>query len=142
LTNKEFHVDINKVSTGEPAPINAIPDFEIEDEKKYNDWLKTNVFEQKQKGFFGVNLKITKGDISSIKARKITELADKFAAQDMRITVNQGLMLKFVRKEALPYLYSEFEKMGFANPGFDSISDVTTCPGTDTCNLGVTNSIT
>ena len=142
LTNKEFHVDINKVSTGEPAPINAIPDFEIEDEKKYNDWLKTNVFEQKQKGFFGVNLKITKGDISSIKARKIAELADKFAAQDMRITVNQGLMLKFVRKEALPYLYSEFEKMGFANPGFDSISDVTTCPGTDTCNLGVTNSMT
>lgn len=142
LTNKEFHVDINKVSTGEPAPINAIPDFEIEDEKKYNDWLKTNVFEQKQKGFFGVNLKITKGDISSIKARKIAELADKFAAQDMRITVNQGLMLKFVRKKALPYLYSEFEKMGFANPGFDSISDVTTCPGTDTCNLGVTNSMT
>ena len=60
----------------------------------------------------------------------------------MRITVNQGLMLKFVRKKALPYLYSEFEKMGFANPGFDSISDVTTCPGTDTCNLGVTNSMT
>ena len=104
-------------------------------ENKYCTW-------QKQKGFFGVNLKITKGDISSIKARKIAELADKFAAQDMRITVNQGLMLKFVRKEALPYLYSEFEKMGFANPGFDSISDVTTCPGTDTCNLGVTNSMT
>jgi sulfite reductase (ferredoxin) len=142
LTNKEFHVDIDKVSPGEPGPINAIPDFEIADEKKFNDWLKTNVFEQKQKGFFGVNLKITKGDISSDKARKIAELADKYAAQDMRITVNQGLLLKFVRKEALPYLYVEFEKMGFANPGFDSIADVTTCPGTDTCNLGVTNSMT
>lgn len=142
LTNKEFHVDIDKVSAGEPGPINAIPDFEIADEKKFNDWLKTNVFEQKQKGFFGVNLKITKGDISSDKARKIAELADKYAAQDMRITVNQGLLLKFVRKEALPYLYVEFEKMGFANPGFDSIADVTTCPGTDTCNLGVTNSMT
>jgi sulfite reductase (ferredoxin) len=142
LTNKEFHVDIDKVSAGEPGPINAIPDFEIADEKEFNDWLKTNVFEQKQKGFFGVNLKITKGDISSDKARKIAELADKYAAQDMRITVNQGLLLKFVRKEALPYLYVEFEKMGFANPGFDSIADVTTCPGTDTCNLGVTNSMT
>jgi sulfite reductase (ferredoxin) len=142
LTNKEFHVDIDKVSAGEPGPINAIPDFEIADEKKFNDWLKTNVFEQKQKGFFGVNLKITKGDISSDKARKIAELANKFAAQDMRITVNQGLLLKFVRKEALPYLYVELEKMGFASPGFDSIADVTTCPGTDTCNLGVTNSMT
>ena len=142
LKVKEFHVDINQIQPGEPGPINPIPAHTIENEQKYNDWLNTNVFEQKQLGFYGVNLKITKGDISSKKARKIAELANKFASQDMRITVNQGLMLKFVRKEALPYLYTELEKMGFANPGFDSISDVTTCPGTDTCNLGVTNSMT
>lgn len=142
LKVKEFHVDINKIQPGEPGPINPIPAHTIENEQKYNDWLNTNVFEQKQLGFYGVNLKITKGDISSKKARKIAELANKFASQDMRITVNQGLMLKFVRKEALPYLYTELDKMGFANPGFDSISDVTTCPGTDTCNLGVTNSMT
>ena len=60
----------------------------------------------------------------------------------MRITMNQGLLLKFVRQESLPYFYQELNKMNFATPGFDSIADVTTCPGTDTCNLGVTNSMT
>jgi sulfite reductase (ferredoxin) len=49
--------------------------------------------------------------------------------------------LKFVKKEALPGLYVSLDAIGFATPGFDSIGDVTTCPGTDTCNLGISNSM-
>src|SRR5690606_5955874 len=52
----------------------------------------------------------------------------------------QGLMLKFARKESLPHIYNVLKKIGFAKPGFDSVADVTTCPGTDTCNLGISNS--
>jgi sulfite reductase (ferredoxin) len=69
-------------------------------------------------------------------------MVEKYASQDMRCTMNQGMLIKFVRPEYLPYVYSELKDMGFARPGFDSIADVTTCPGTDTCNLGVTNSMT
>ena len=54
----------------------------------------------------------------------------------MRITVNQGLLLKFVRKEVLPLLYSKLNELGLAKPGFDSLHDITVCPGTDTCALG------
>jgi len=139
---KEFRVDISCINTGEPTHNNIAPQVEIENKQRYEDWLKVNVFEQKQTDFFAVALKVTKGDVKPDQARKIAELAQNFASEDMRITMNQGLMLKFVRAASLPYFYQELDKMGFANPGFDTIADVTTCPGTDTCNLGVTNSMT
>jgi len=123
-----------------PAPGNFAgiqPDNEIH----YDEWLKTNVFEQKQEGFFGVYLKVPVGDIPSEKAREFVGAIKDLVADEIRITQNQGLMLKFVRKEGLPLLFNNLNKLGMADPGFDSVSDVTTCPGTDTCNLGISNSM-
>lgn len=142
LKAKSFQVDTNLITPGEPASEKAVPAVEIEDQQRYQDWLRTNVKEQKQKGFFSVSLKVPNGDIKAPQARVIAQLAADYASDDMRATMNQGLMLKFVRPEALPYVYSVLNSLGFANPGFDSIADITTCPGTDTCNLGVTNSMT
>ncbi len=138
---KTFKIDTTTVVVEEPAHNNIAPSVEIADVKRFEDWKKTNVFEQKQKGFFAVALKVTKGDVKPDQARKIAEIATNYASEDMRITMNQGLLLKFVREDSLPYIYTELDKMGFATPGFDTIADVTTCPGTDTCNLGVTNSM-
>lgn len=139
---KTFKIDTTTVVVEEPAHNNIAPSVEIADVKRFEDWKKTNVFEQKQKGFFAVALKVTKGDVKPDQARKIAEIATNYASEDMRITMNQGLLLKFVREDSLPYIFTELDKMGFATPGFDTIADVTTCPGTDTCNLGVTNSMT
>lgn len=139
---KSYKIDTTKIVVAEPTHNNIAPTVEITAIKRYEDWLKTNVFEQKQKGYYAVALKVTKGDIKPDEARTIAALAQNYASDDMRITMNQGLLLKFVRKESLPYIYQELDKMNFANPGFDTIADVTTCPGTDTCNLGVTNSMT
>jgi len=107
---------------------------------KFELWKKTNTFEQKQDGFVGVYIKILLGDISSETARLFAKIARKYASDDVRITVNQGLLLRFVHQDHLVELFTALEKIGFADPGFDSIADVTACPGTDTCNLGVTNS--
>ncbi|GIV33159.1 MAG: ferredoxin--nitrite reductase [Chitinophagales bacterium] len=122
-----------------PEPV--FPTMEIEDQSKYERWLRTNTFEQKQKGFYGVYLKIQTGDISHHKARALAGIVKRYAADDIRVTVNQGLLLRYVRKEALPALFAELDREGLAEPGFDSTHDITTCPGTDTCNLGVTNSM-
>lgn len=142
LKAKSYEIDTTLISEGKPAEERDVPHVDITDERLYQDWLRTNVFEQKQEGFYGVYLKVPNGDIKVPEAHRIAALAEQYASQDMRVTMNQGLMLKFVRREALPYIYSELKDMGFGNPGFDSIADVTTCPGTDTCNLGVTNSMT
>ncbi|MGF7037156.1 nitrite reductase [Mucilaginibacter lappiensis] len=109
---------------------------------RYEQWLATNIFEQKQKGYFGVYIKVPVGDISSDTARELVKVLQPLVADEIRITQNQGLLLKFVRKEALPALYEGLAKLELAAPGFDSVADVTTCPGTDTCNLGISNSMT
>ncbi len=112
----------------------------VSDPSKYDNWLKTNVFEQKQPGFFGVNLKVRLGNLTADDARQLSGLVKKFAADDVRITMNQGLLLRFVQAAALPHLFNGLEALGLADPGFDSTADITACPGTDTCALGVTSS--
>ena len=64
-----------------------------------------------------------------------------FAADDMRVSVNQGLILKFVEKDSLKYVFSKLKEFGLAKIGFDGVADVTACPGTDTCNLGISDSV-
>ena len=75
-------------------------------------------------------------------ARKLVDAIKPYVADEIRITQNQGLLLKFVKKEALPALYNGLTELDLSAPGFDSPADVTTCPGTDTCNLGISNSMT
>ncbi|MGZ3946314.1 MAG: nitrite reductase [Mucilaginibacter sp.] len=117
-------------------------DVVIDNPFRYEQWLATNVFEQKQPGFFGVYIKVPVGDIPSDAARKLVAVLEPLVADEIRVTQNQGLLVKFVRKEALPALYNGLAALELAAPGFDSIADVTTCPGTDTCNLGISNSMT
>jgi len=124
-----------------PSETNFI-DIVVENPLRYEQWLITNVFEQKQKDFYGVYVKVPVGDISSDTARKLVDAIRPYVADEIRITQNQGLLLKYVRKEALPALYNGLTALDLSAPGFDSMADVTTCPGTDTCNLGISNSMT
>ncbi len=107
---------------------------------KYDLWKKTNTFLQKDNTYYGVYLRIQLGDISSEKARTLADIIEPYASDDIRITINQGLLLRHVHENHLAELFSKLDTAGFAEPGFDSIADVTACPGTDTCNLAVTNS--
>ncbi|MFA6083069.1 nitrite reductase [Mucilaginibacter sp.] len=135
---------INRDAIPEPAlPAEQVyPDVELSNPLRYEQWRLTNVFEQKQAGFYGVYVKVTVGDISSNTARALVDAIKPFVSDEVRVTQNQGLLLKFVRKEALPGLYEALQALDLAAPGFDSVADVTTCPGTDTCNLGISNSMT
>ncbi|MBU2045280.1 MAG: HEPN domain-containing protein, partial [Bacteroidetes bacterium] len=141
--NKVKTFKINREAIAEPQIPIAIIEEEVPLPKKsaYDLWLATNVFEQKQKDFYGVYIKVKTGDIPTDQARKFVEAVKHLIADEIRITINQGLLLKFVRKEALPSLFLALDELNLAAPGFDSVADVTTCPGTDTCNLGISNSM-
>jgi len=110
------------------------------DTQKYQAWYKMNTFNQKQAGFRAVQLRVQLGDIHSDTARSLAKLITLYAADDIRVTVNQGLLMRFVHEAYLPALFNELDSLGLAEPGFDTLVDVTACPGTDTCNLGVSNS--
>jgi len=124
-----------------PAEINY-PEVTVSNPLRYEQWLATNVFEQKQKDFYGVYVKVPVGDIPTATARKLVDAIKPYVADEIRITQTQGLLLKYVKKEALPALYNGLTEVDLSAPGFDSPADVTTCPGTDTCNLGISNSMT
>lgn len=137
---KHFNIDRDTVELPQIPDKIDLEVVPISDQLIYQRWLDTNVFEQKQHGFYGVYIKVTTGDIPTSKARKFIAAINGLVADEIRITINQGLLLKYVRKEALPVLFERLKDLDFVKPGFDSVSDITTCPGTDTCNLGISNS--
>ncbi len=103
-------------------------------------WRSTNVFKQKQDGYFAVYVRVANGNISSHTSRRLMEKLKDVIADDVRVTINQGLQFRFIKTEHLDYVYSVLNEEGLATPGFGSTADVTSCPGTDTCNLGISNS--
>lgn len=123
-----------------PAEYKFAPANTPVDAAAYVLWRSTNVFEQKQENWFAVNVLIPLGDIDADRARRLAALVKEYAADDIRLTIGQGLVLKFIREEHLPHIFNELTALGFALPGANSTADITSCPGTDTCALGVTNS--
>jgi len=144
VANNVKTYQINTEAVDQPALPEPMEfgDVQVSNPLGYEQWLATNVFEQKQKGFYGVYIKVKTGDIHTEQARKLVALLQPLAGDEIRITQNQGLLLKYIRKEAFVTLYNGLAEIGMAAPGFDSVADVTTCPGTDTCNLGISNSMT
>ncbi|GAB2788960.1 nitrite/sulfite reductase [Rhabdobacter roseus] len=149
LKNKEFNVETTAFDVEVPAreslsteAIVALAQSTLSEAEvpAFTQWLTTNVFEQKQKGWYGVQLRVLLGDFHSSVARQLADLVRQYAADDLRVTVNQGYLLRFVKTEDLPALYLKLKELGLADPGFDSTADITTCPGTDTCNLAITSS--
>ncbi len=140
LLNKEYIVNRNAVKTELPEAQSTYTTFKAGNEKAYQAWLTTNTFDQKQAGWKGVYIKVVLGNLSTDTARNLASLVKQYAADDIRITVNQGFLLRYVKPEALLALYNGLKKIGLADPGFDSVADITACPGTDTCNLAISNS--
>jgi sulfite reductase (ferredoxin) len=140
LLTKSFEIDLSPFEKI-PARIPAVAEQADIDLHAYDKWHATNVFEQKQKNYFGVYIKVRLGNISSAKARELAAIVSKYAdPNDIRITVNQGFLLKYITREELPQLFSELQAIGLADAGFNSVADITACPGTDTCNLAISNS--
>ncbi|NID10959.1 nitrite/sulfite reductase [Fibrivirga algicola] len=141
LKSKEFAVSELPfaVVSQEPRPEVAgyVPETA---DAKFKTWFATNVFEQKQAGWYGVQLRVLLGDMSSDTARALAQVVKQYAGDDIRVTVNQGYLLRYVRPEDLPALHAALDALGLAEPGFDTTADITTCPGTDTCNLAITSS--
>lgn len=140
LKYKVYEIDGTVTSELQPPAIIELPDFELSDWQKYDKWLTTNVFQQKQTGYFSVGLKIANGDIKTPVARQLIQIINELTADEIRLTNTQGILLKYVPAVHLPYLFQKLNEIGLAEIGFESTADITSCPGTDTCNLGISNS--
>lgn len=141
LTYQRYKIDTDRFpGFSLPSHTPAAEKVEIKNPLNFEIWKKTNVYPQKQEGYFTVYVRILNGNISSVSTRSLIEKLRPVIADDVRVTINQGLQFRFVKAEHLEYIYSALEQEGLAAAGFGSVADVTSCPGTDTCNLGISNS--
>ncbi|SDL28704.1 nitrite/sulfite reductase [Siphonobacter aquaeclarae] len=141
LGRSSFPVNRPEAEPVVPPEVDAYTGMDVPAGSLFEVWRSTNVFAQKQAGYFAVQLRISNGDLPAATARHLAQVIRTFAADDVRVTVNQGLLLKFVPAHALFPLFRALEDLALARPGFDTLHDVTACPGTDTCNLGIASSM-
>jgi sulfite reductase (ferredoxin) len=106
----------------------------------FDRWRATNVRAQKQAGYNVVTITCPLGDISAAQARGLADLARQFTLGTMRATVEQNLVLRWVSDADVEGVYQALAAIGLAEPGAGTIVDVTACPGTDTCKLGIASS--
>ena len=137
---KNHSYPISNAAAWEVSEPTQLSDVAIPSSEVYKTWLATNTFEQKQKGFHGVYVRILNGNISSDTSRSLIDALQGYIGDDVRITINQGLLLKFVPTANLPYVFQTLSAHELAAPGANSIANITACPGTDTCNLAISDS--
>ncbi len=106
----------------------------------YEEWAATNVYRQLQEGYAVVYATLPLGDFTAPQARAIADLARTHSSDTIRLTVDQNLVLRWVPEKALPAVYAGLKAVGLGEAGANSIVDVTACPGTDTCKLGIASS--
>ncbi|TKD66730.1 HEPN domain-containing protein [Flavobacterium sp. ASW18X] len=125
-----------KVNIAQPK----IPTVEIKETLAYELWKSTNVIPQKQEGYVAIGIKVLLGDFYTDKARQLAHLVKEYAAGELRLSLRQNILIPYVKEELVPYFYQELEKLGFVEAGYNKALDITACPGTDTCNLGIASS--
>jgi sulfite reductase (ferredoxin) len=104
---------------------------------EFETWRATNVYPQRQPGYVVATVTLPLGDITSWQMRQLANVARRFVGENVRTTVEQNLVLRWVSEADLPALYAELKRLDLALAGAGKIEDVVSCPGTDTCKLGI-----
>jgi sulfite reductase (ferredoxin) len=106
----------------------------------FEQWRRTNAHAQRQAGYVAATVTLPLGDFTSDQARAVADILRRFTGDTLRATVDQNLVLRWIPEADLPSLYAALREVRLAEAGADTIGDVTACPGTDTCKLGISSS--
>ena len=129
---------LSRLNERDESPLR--PGSAISGSKPTESFLRDNVKPQKQEGFYTVKVKLPLGDFTGDQGRALAELARRHSGNPIRLTADQNLVLRWVSGADLGTLQAEFAILGLAEAGADTITDITSCPGTDTCKLGISSS--
>jgi sulfite reductase (ferredoxin) len=103
-------------------------------------WMASNVMSQRQPGYAVATVCLPLGDITPQQMRALAAIARRYNGGRARTTVEQNIVLRWISQADLPTLYTELAAVGLAQPGASTLVDITACPGTDTCKLGISSS--
>lgn len=126
---------------GLPAPVSAGQSIDLgEDAQAFEQWKSTNIYAQRQSGFVCVTIALPLGDLTAPQMRGLADIARRFTRDTTRTTVEQNILVRWIHEADLPALYLALKAIGLHAAGAESIVDITSCPGTDTCKLGIASS--
>jgi sulfite reductase beta subunit-like hemoprotein len=111
------------------------------DRSAFERFVAANVQAQRQQGFSAVEVKIDRGDLTPEQFRGLGQIMREFTGGAARSTVQQNFVLRWVRDEALYAVWQRLTDLGLGAAGAREITDVVSCPGTDSCKLGITSSM-
>jgi sulfite reductase beta subunit-like hemoprotein len=131
-------VDDERESAPAPREIYASPNGDVSEFERFR---AANVAEQRQAGYVTVEVKITRGDLTPEQLRGLAQITRDYAGGYARSTVQQNLVLRWVREESTYEVWGALSDLGLGDAGAREISDVVSCPGTDSCKLGITSSM-
>jgi sulfite reductase (ferredoxin) len=106
----------------------------------FDAWYATNVYKQRQPGYVAATVTLPLGDASADQLRALADIARRFVKDTLRTTVEQNILFRWVSEADLPEFYRAIQSIGLGAADAATIVDVTACPGTDTCKLGIASS--
>lgn len=122
------------------VPIRAAAETPAGQSPEFEAWRRTNVRPQSQPGYSAVTITLPLGDFTSDQARALANLMTKYTGDTLRATADQNLVMRWVSNADLPALQADLHSIELGAGGAGTISDITSCPGTDTCKLGISSS--
>ncbi|MEA2315013.1 MAG: hypothetical protein QOI03_1705 [Solirubrobacteraceae bacterium] len=111
------------------------------DASEFERFRRANVREQKQDGFVTIEVRVVRGDLTPEQFRGLAAITREYSSGYARTTVQQNLVLRWVREECVYDVWSALSEIGLGSAGSREIDDVVSCPGTDSCKLGITSSM-
>jgi sulfite reductase (ferredoxin) len=144
VAERDFDVDRLKLIDDEEAnapprpPAHGSPNG---DRSEFDRYHEANVKPQRQQGFSSVEVKVTRGDLTPEQLRGLASLMREFTGGYARVSAQQNFVLRWVRDESVYDVWQRLGELGLADAGPREITDVVSCPGTDSCKLGITSSM-
>jgi sulfite reductase (ferredoxin) len=144
VAERDFSVEhrlfLDDEREGAPAPPASYgsPNGDVSEFERFRE---ANVAAQKQEGYVTVEVKIVRGDLTPEQFRGVAQIMREHSGGYARTTVQQNLVLRWVREESVYDVWRALGALGLGDAGSREVSDVVSCPGTDSCKLGITSSM-
>ncbi len=119
----------------QPAPPAAA------DRADFERFVASNARAQRQSGYCTVEVKVPQGDLTPEGFRGIAQIMRTFGNGRARTSVNQNIVLRWIPEAQLYPVWTALRELGLHHAGAQEITDVVSCPGTDSCKLGITCSM-
>jgi sulfite reductase beta subunit-like hemoprotein len=146
VDERDFSVEPRLYVTDEESTAPAVPanpgSPSSDDERAaFDRFVESSVEPQKQAGFSTVHVHVPRGDLSPEQFRGLGQIMRDHTGGHARTTVHQNFLLRWVRDESVYDVWTALKAIELGRPGADEIEDVVSCPGTDSCKLGITSSM-